>query len=338
MARRRARRTKQSWSIGTVLVVAAALAFGAFTQAPEDDPVMPITPVAEEAQDSSQKQNATQSQDANSAPSADDVTGDADGRSSDTTSDSSGRATDSTSSNDLEDSEAARAYDGLVDDKLDLSLNINNASYHGAVKLERIPAYDGHEYAVISKNSTHLLGVPSFSDEEMEQAKAGTFKKFRKLDTLGRCGWALACVGPETLPRGKRGDISRVHPTGWRQARYSFIDGESLYNRCHLIAWSLSGENANKRNLITGTRYLNEQGMLPFEERILRYIEKTGNHVIYRVRPIFKDNELVARGVHMEAASVEDDGASICFNVFCYNLQPHVDIDYATGKSTLQGQ
>ena len=335
MARRRARRTKQSWSIGTILVLAAALAFGAFTQAPEDDPTMPVTPVAEENQGSSQEQDTAQNQDANGAPSASDVTGDADGGSSDATTDDSGQTADSGT---VEDSEAARTYDGLVDDKLDLSLNINNASYHGAVKLDRIPAYDGHEYAVISKNSTHLLGVPSFSDEEMAQAKAGTFKKFRKLDSLGRCGWAFACLGPETLPHGKRGDISRVHPTGWRQARYSFIDGESLYNRCHLIAWSLSGENANKRNLITGTRYLNEQGMLPFEERIVRYIEKTGNHVIYRVRPIFKDNELVARGVHMEAASVEDDGASICFNVFCYNLQPHVDIDYATGKSTLQGR
>ena len=335
MARRRARRTKQTWSIGTVLVLAAALVFGAFTQAPEDDPVMPVTPVVEEDQGSSQEQGTDQSQDANSAPSANDVTGDADGGSSDAASDSSDQTT---GTDNLEDSEAARAYDGLVDDKLDLSLNINNASYHGAVKLERIPAYDGHEYAVISKNSTHLLGVPSFSDEEMAMAKAGTFKKFHKLDSLGRCGWALACLGPETIPKGKRGDISRVHPTGWRQARYDFIDGQSLYNRCHLIAWSLSGENANKRNLITGTRYLNEQGMLPFEERIARYIEKTGNHVIYRVRPIFKDNELVARGVHMEAASVEDDGASICFNVYCYNLQPHVDIDYATGKSTLQGQ
>lgn len=326
----RRRHAKQTATIGTVLALAAALVFGAFTQAPEADPELPVTPAAEESQQAGASSTDT-NQEADSAPSASDVTGDAD-----TSADGS---TDQTQTTDaLSDSEAAQAYDGLVDDKLDLSLNINNASYNGAIKLERIPAYDGHAYAVISKNSTHLLGVPSFSDEEMERAKEGTFKKFRKLDSLGRCGWAFACVGPETLPSGTRGDISRIRPTGWRQARYGFVDGQSLYNRCHLLAWSLTGENANRRNLITGTRYLNEQGMLPFEERILRYIQKTGNHVIYRVRPIFKDDELVARGVHMEAASVEDDGASICFNVYCYNLQPHVEIDYATGKSQLQGE
>ena len=128
-------------------------------------------------------------------------------------------------------------------------------------------------------------------------------------------------MGPESLGQGERGDISRIHPAGWRQQRYDFIPGQSLYNRCHLIAWSLCGENANRKNLLTGTRYLNETGMLPFEEQILNYIRNTGNHVLYRVTPMYNEEELVCRGVRLEAQSVEDHGKALCFHVYCYNLQ-----------------
>ena len=205
------------------------------------------------------------------------------------------------------------------------------------VYLTSIPDYAGNPYVALRSNNAHKLGIPSFTLEEYERASQGCFKKFSKLDHLGRTRKALACVGPESLGQGKRGDISRIHPAGWRQARYSFIPGESLYNRCHLIAWSLSGENANRRNLLTGTRYLNESGMLPFEEHILDYIRETGNHVLYRVTPMYNEDDLVCRGVRLEAQSVEDHGKTLCFHVFCYNLQPHVTIDYATGKSQANG-
>ena len=154
---------------------------------------------------------------------------------------------------------------------------------------------------------------------------------------MGRTRKALACVGPESLGQGKRGDISRIHPAGWHQQRYDFIPGQSLYNRCHLVAWSLCGENANRKNLLTGTRYLNETGMLPFEEQILGYIRDTGNHVLYRVTPMYNEEELVCRGVRLEAQSVEDHGKTLCFHVYCYNLQPHVQIDYTTGRNQASG-
>ena len=144
-------------------------------------------------------------------------------------------------------------------------------------------------------------------------------------------------MGPESLCHGERGDISRIHPAGWHQQRYDFIPGQSLYNRCHLIAWSLCGENANRKNLLTGTRYLNETGMLPFEEQILGYIHDTGTHVLYRVTPMYNEEELVCRGVRLEAQSVEDHGKTLCFLVYCYNLQPHVQIDYATGRNQASG-
>ena len=182
------------------------------------------------------------------------------------------------------------------------------------------------------------MGTPSFTLDEYERAtKEGCFKKFSKLDSLGRTRKALACVGPESLGQGKRGDISRIHPAGWHQQRYDFIPGQSLYNRCHLIAWSLCGENANRKNLLTGTRYLNETGMLPFEEQILGYIHDTGNHVLYRVTPMYNEEELVCRGVRLEAQSVEDHGKTLRFHVYCYNLQPHVQIDYATGRNQTSG-
>lgn len=206
------------------------------------------------------------------------------------------------------------------------------------VYLSSIPDYAGNPYVALRADSTHPLGTPSFTLDEYERAtEEGCFKKFSKLDSLGRTRKALACVGPESLGQGKRGDISRIRPAGWHQQRYDFIPGQSLYNRCHLIAWSLCGENANRKNLLTGTRYLNETGMLPFEEQILGYIHDTGNHVLYRVTPMYNEEELVCRGVRLEAQSVEDHGKTLCFHVYCYNLQPHVQIDYATGRNQASG-
>ena len=206
------------------------------------------------------------------------------------------------------------------------------------VYLSSIPDYAGNPYVALRADSTHPLGTPSFTLDEYERAiNEGCFKKFSKLDSLGRTRKALACVGPESLGRGKRGVISRIHPAGWHQQRYDFIPSQSLYNRCHLIAWSLCGENANRKNLLTGTRYLNETGMLPFEEQIIDYIRDTGNHVLYRVTPMYNEEELVCRGVRLEAQSVEDHGKALCFHVYCYNLQPHVQIDYATGRNQASG-
>ncbi len=154
---------------------------------------------------------------------------------------------------------------------------------------------------------------------------------------MGRCGVALAVCGKEIMPKEgeKRGSISHVKPTGWVQAKYDSVDGKYLYNRCHLLGWQLSAENDNKSNLVTGTRYMNTQGMLPFENMIADYIHETGNHVAYRVTPRFKENELVARGIELEAYSVEDQGDAISFHVYVYNVQPDIVIEYTTGKSCL---
>ena len=218
----------------------------------------------------------------------------------------------------------------------ELASNLSGSTSSNAVSVDSlgdIPEYDESPYVAIDADDTHADGVPSFTEEELERAREGAFEDYSELDSLGRCGAALACVGEETMPTEERGDISDVYPTGWNQEEYDFVDGGVLYNRCHLIAFSLAGENDNELNLITGTRYLNVEGMLPFEERILDYIEETGNHVLYRVTPVFEDDEPLARGVHMEAWSVEDDGEGVCFNVYCYNVQPGVSIDYATGEN-----
>ena len=193
--------------------------------------------------------------------------------------------------------------------------------------LSNIPAYSGIPYVTLNEN------LPEFTDEE----KSGTdaYEQYSPLDSLDRCGVAQSCIGQELMPTEARGDIGSVHPTGWHSVQYDFVDGKNLYNRCHLIGFQLTGENANKQNLITGTRYLNVEGMLPFENLVADYIKETNCHVFYRVTPIFSGSELVARGVQMEAWSVEDGGESVCFNVYCYNVQPGVSIDYATGESTL---
>lgn len=194
------------------------------------------------------------------------------------------------------------------------------------VDMANIPEYAGEPYVVIENNQ------PSFTQEELT---AEAYEYYSDLDYLGRCGVTEACVGQELMPTESRGDISSVKPTGWVQNQYDFVDGKSLYNRCHLIGFQLAGENANECNLITGTRYMNVDGMLPFENLVADYVKETDNHVLYRVTPAFQGADLVARGVQMEAYSVEDNGDGVCFNVFCYNVQPGVEIDYATGENWL---
>ena len=171
---------------------------------------------------------------------------------------------------------------------------------------------------------------PDFADSDFTSE---AFETYSPLDELGRCGVAYANVGLETMPTEERGSISQVKPTGWQSVKYDFVDGKNLYNRCHLIGFQLTAENANRQNLITGTRYMNVEGMLPFENMVADYVKETGNHVLYRVTPIFEGDNLVASGVQMEAESVEDKGEGICFNVYAYNNQPGVEIDYATGES-----
>ncbi|MGM9551998.1 MAG: DNA/RNA non-specific endonuclease [Clostridia bacterium] len=160
-----------------------------------------------------------------------------------------------------------------------------------------------------------------------------SFEIYAPLDSLGRCGTAYENIGIDIMPTEERGKIGYVKPSGWQTVKYDFVDGKYLYNRCHLIGYQLSGENANIRNLITGTRYLNTEGMLPFENMVADYVKETGNHVLYRVTPVFEGNNLIASGVLIEVMSVEDEGIGICFCVFCYNVQPGVQIDYATGMS-----
>ncbi len=168
-----------------------------------------------------------------------------------------------------------------------------------------------------------------------EEMTTKCFEEYAKLDALGRCGVAYACVGLEIMPTEERGAIGQVKPSGWHTIKYDIVDGKYLYNRCHLLGYQLTGENANTKNLITGTRYMNVEGMLPFENMVAEYAEETGNHVMYRVTPHFEGKNLVASGVQMEAYSVEDDGKGVCFNVYVYNVQPGIAIDYATGDSWL---
>ena len=192
-------------------------------------------------------------------------------------------------------------------------------------ELSDIPSYSGSPYYEINNNQ------PFFKADELT---TDTFKEFSELDSLGRCGVALACIGTDSLPTEERGEIGMIKPTGWHTVRYDdIIEDKYLYNRCHLIAFELSGENANPKNLITGTRYMNVKGMLPFENRVRSYIENTNQHVMYRITPVFEGDNLVATGVLMESYSVEDDGEGICFNVFCYNVQPQIKINYADGTS-----
>lgn len=200
------------------------------------------------------------------------------------------------------------------------------ASSGTGFNLADVPAYTTEPYVTINNN------VPYFSADEIT---AVSFEEYPPLDNLGRCRPCTASVGTDLMPTEKRGDISSVKPSGYKNKPYDFVDQEYVYNRCHLIAYMLAGENDNERNLITGTRYLNTQGMLPFEEKVSDYVKNTGNHVMYRVTPIFEGDNLVASGVLMEAYSVEDNGSGLQYNVYCYNVQPGVEINYATGENWL---
>lgn len=192
-----------------------------------------------------------------------------------------------------------------------------------------VPAYSGKPYTAVNNNEPYFT-----SDDLTTEA----FENYSELDSLGRCGVAYANVCLETMPTEKRGSISEVKPTGWHSVKYDNVDGKSLYNRCHLIGYQLTAENANQQNLITGTRYLNVDGMLPFENMVADYVKETDNHVLYRVTPIFTGDNLVADGVLMEGYSVEDEGDGICFCVYAYNVQPGITIDYATGDSWLSSE
>lgn len=206
----------------------------------------------------------------------------------------------------------------------ELTIPTAPAASAAPVSLEDIPAYTGSPYIALNGNQ------PEFEEGDLSSE---SFETYSPLDSLGRCGPAYACIGQDLMPTEDRESISGVHPTGWVQAEYDTVDGGSLYNRCHLIGFQLTGENANEENLITGTRYMNVEGMLPFENLVADYVKETGNHVLYRSTPVFEGDNLVASGVVMEALSVEDDGEGVCFHVYVYNVQPGIEIDYATGKS-----
>ncbi len=194
--------------------------------------------------------------------------------------------------------------------------------------VQDVPEYSGEPYVEINDNQ------PEFEEQELVTV---SYEEYSELDELGRCGEAEACIGEDLMPTEEREPISQVEPTGWENKAYDNVDGKYLYNRCHLIGYQLSGENANEENLITGTRYMNTEGMLPFENMVADYVHETENHVMYRVTPVFQGDDLVASGVQMEAESVEDEGKGICFNVYVYNVQPEITIDYSTGDNWFSG-
>lgn len=193
------------------------------------------------------------------------------------------------------------------------------------INIGDIPSYSGSPYVEINNN------VPEFEEDDKTEK---SFEEYSQFDRLGRCGVAFANVGVDIMPTEERGRIGMVKPTGWHTVKYDSVDGKYLYNRCHLIGYQLTGENANEENLITGTRYMNVEGMLPFENMVADYVKETGNHVLYRVEPVFEGDNLLASGVHMEAESVEDNGEGVSFNVYVYNAQPGISIDYRTGESS----
>lgn len=192
------------------------------------------------------------------------------------------------------------------------------------VTIEDVPEYSGSPYVEINNNE------PEFSEEEMTTEE---YEDYGELDSLGRCDVTESCIGTDIMPEEERGAIGMIKPTGWHTVKYDNVDGKYLYNRCHLIGFQLAGENANEKNLITGTRYMNVEGMLPFENEVADYVKDTDNHVMYRVTPVYEEDNLVASGVQIEAESVEDDGKGVQFNVYCYNVQPGIEINYATGES-----
>lgn len=228
---------------------------------------------------------------------------------------SSQAATDSLQASDISGSGAASSQE-----------SVKQKDQETYFSLDAIPEFTDKPYVAVNDNN------PYFTDADLTTT---AFETYSALDSLGRCGVAYANVCTETMPTEERGEIGQIKPSGWHTVKYDNVDGKYLYNRCHLIGYQLTAENANEKNLITGTRYLNVEGMLPFENMVADYVKETSNHVLYRVTPIFKDVNLVASGVLMEAESVEDKGAGVSFNVFVYNNQPGVTIDYATGESWL---
>ncbi len=190
------------------------------------------------------------------------------------------------------------------------------------------PTYTGNAYTILNQN------VPAFDEADLTVT---SYETYGQLDALGRCTQAMACIGLDIMPTEDRGSIGQIKPSGWHTVTYDCVDGRYLYNRCHLIGYQLTGENANAQNLMTGTRYMNTKGMLPFENLVADYVKDTENHVLYRVTPIFENNDLLAGGVQIEAMSVEDRGAGVSFNVYVFNVQPGIEIDYATGDSWLIG-
>lgn len=225
---------------------------------------------------------------------------------------------------------AAESVAGI--DTLPKKLMQEESGYSGSIvetAPESIPEFAGRDYVVLNDN------MPNFTETDLQNI---TGESYSSLDSLGRCGTAVAMIDQSMMPTEERGSIGQVKPSGWVQAKYEgYVDSNPpyLYNRCHLIAYALTGQNANEENLITGTRYFNVTGMLPFEEQVMQYLDDSPNRVLYRVTPYFRDNELVARGVEMEAYSVEDDGEGVCFHVFVYNYQPGIEIDYRTGESRI---
>lgn len=192
------------------------------------------------------------------------------------------------------------------------------------VDISKLPSYTEKAFVTVNNN------VPYFSPDSFDNR---SFEYYSDLDDLGRCGVCMACIGKDTMPTEERGSIGMIKPTGWHLDKYDIIEGKYLYNRCHLIGYQLTAENANPKNLVTGTRYLNVIGMLPFENLTASYVNKTDNHVLYRVTPVFDGDDLLCRGVLMEGWSLEDNGVGVCFNVFCYNVQPGITIDYSNGDN-----
>ncbi len=208
--------------------------------------------------------------------------------------------------------------------KFVMSYAFESVSYN----LEDIPQYSGNNYVVINNNE------PFFEENELKNTKS--FEKYSKLDNLGRCGVAFANIGIDLMPTKERESIGMIKPSGWHTVKYDIVNGKYLYNRCHLIGYQLTGENANPKNLITCTRQMNTKGMLEFENQVAEYIKNTKNHVMYRVTPIYEENNLLASGVLMEAYSLEDNGVGVKFNVFVYNVQDGININYKDGNSNLK--
>ena len=216
-----------------------------------------------------------------------------------------------------------------VEDSNSNNILLTNPNTNDDISISNIPEYSGEDYIILNNN------IPNFSDSDLTTT---SFEEYSPLDSLGRCGVAFANIGTDIMPTEKRESISSVKPSGWKSIKYDIVEGKYLYNRSHLIGYQLTAENANEKNLITGTRYFNATLMLPYENMVADYIKETNNHVLYRVTPVYEGDNLVATGVQMEAKSVEDDGEGIEFNVFVYNVQPGITIDYSNGNSALSGE